>query len=204
MSQQLLYGYQEKNSWLHRAAANQKLFAAIAVIVLISLIPRGYWPGIGGIFIALCSIAISAKLNGKFILKRLLMLEFLAIGIALLPLLQGHGIELFLFNLARISLCIFSMLILSSTTRFNDILNVLWQLRIPSLLITTLALMYRYLFLLQEEMHSLNRARNSRTFSSRRSLKWHLNASILSQLFIRTTERAERIYGAMKARGWKN
>lgn len=204
MSNSLLHSYQEIDSWLHRLPANVKLIAAIAMIVLTTLIPKGNWLGLSIVFALLFCTTLSARLNSKVIGKRLLFLEFFAVGIAVLPLLQGHGFEVFLFNLTRISLCIFSMLILSSTTRFTDLILVLWILHVPSILITTIALMYRYLFLLQEEMQSLNRARNSRTFTTNRSLKWHLNANILAQLFIRTTERAERIYGAMKARGWKN
>jgi len=198
-----LHSYQELNSWLHRSNAAAKLFAAILIILITTLFTPGYWPGIIFVTTVLISIATSARLHWPALLKRLLLLETLAIGIALLPLLQGRGLELFIFSLARISLCLFTMILLSSTTRFADILSVLWQLKIPALLITTLALMYRYLFLLQEEMQSLNRARNSRTFTPQRQLIWRLNADLLAQLFIRSSERAERIYGAMKARGWK-
>jgi energy-coupling factor transporter transmembrane protein EcfT len=49
----------------------------------------------------------------------------------------------------------------------------------------------------------MQRARASRTYSRKRRLAWHTLTTIVGQLFIRSTERAERIYLAMCARGWK-
>jgi cobalt/nickel transport system permease protein len=95
------------------------------------------------------------------------------------------------------------MLLLANTTPFSDLLRVLKRLHVPALLVTTLALMYRYLFVLIDEAQRMKRARTSRTFSSKRSWTWHMSATVISQLFIRASERAERIYDAMCARGWR-
>ena len=43
----------------------------------------------------------------------------------------------------------------------------------------------------------------SRTFSSQQTWSWRTLAKVVSQLFIRSSERAERIYAAMCARGWQ-
>ena len=75
--------------------------------------------------------------------------------------------------------------------------------RVPALLVTTLSLMYRYMFVLLDEGQRMRRARLSRTFTGRRARSWRARASVLGQLFIRSSERAERIYGAMCARGWR-
>ena len=95
------------------------------------------------------------------------------------------------------------MLLLTWTTPFHDILGELRRLRLPAVMLTTLALMYRYLPVLAEESARMQRARASRTFSSRRGLAWRNLTDILGQLFIKSTERAERIYLAMCSRGWK-
>jgi cobalt/nickel transport system permease protein len=63
--------------------------------------------------------------------------------------------------------------------------------------------MYRYLFVLIDEGERLSRARMSRTFSTNRVRKWQALGSLIGQLFVRSTERAERIYAAMTARGWR-
>jgi energy-coupling factor transporter transmembrane protein EcfT len=49
----------------------------------------------------------------------------------------------------------------------------------------------------------MRRARASRTFTRRRRFQWQALSSIVGQLFVRASERAERIYNAMCARGWK-
>jgi len=93
------------------------------------------------------------------------------------------------------------MVLLASTTPFPQLLGVLRWLRVPHLLTTTLALMYRYLFVLADEAQRMQRARQSRSFSARRWPGWRVLATVISQLFVRATARAERIYLAMLARG---
>jgi cobalt/nickel transport system permease protein len=63
--------------------------------------------------------------------------------------------------------------------------------------------MYRYLFVLVDEAERMQRARRSRTFTRLRTHAWESRASLVGQLFVRSTERAERIYAAMCARGWR-
>jgi cobalt/nickel transport system permease protein len=70
-------------------------------------------------------------------------------------------------------------------------------------MIKTLALMHRYLFVLADEAERMSRARASRTFTPRRRVRWPALASVAGQLFLRASERAERIYAAMCARGWR-
>jgi cobalt/nickel transport system permease protein len=72
----------------------------------------------------------------------------------------------------------------------------------PWIFVTLLALMYRYLFVLVDEAERMERARRSRALTDRKSLEWKTTATVISQLFVRSTERAERIYAAMCARGW--
>ncbi len=95
------------------------------------------------------------------------------------------------------------MVLLANTTPFADVLRVLTAARLPSLLVTTVSLMYRYLFVLVDEAARMRRARASRTFTARRGLAWSAAATVVSQLFVRSSERAERIYAAMCARGWQ-
>jgi cobalt/nickel transport system permease protein len=95
------------------------------------------------------------------------------------------------------------MILLTFTTPFYEILEALRRVRFPALMLTTLALMYRYLPVLGEESRRMQRARASRTFGRSHRLQWKSMSAIVGQLFIRSAERAERIYLAMCARGWK-
>jgi cobalt/nickel transport system permease protein len=95
-----------------------------------------------------------------------------------------------------------TLLLLSNTTPFSDLLDVLKRARVPSLMVTTIALMYRYLFVLKDEAARMQAARSSRTFTRRRGHAWTTFANLIGQLFVRSGLRAERIYSAMSARGW--
>ena len=91
---------------------------------------------------------------------------------------------------------------LAATTPFVHLLEVLRRVGVPALLLTVLALMSRYVYVLGDEAERLERARRSRSFVARRRFDWNTLATLVGQLFIRATERAERIYAAMCARGW--
>ena len=80
---------------------------------------------------------------------------------------------------------------------------MLQRLWVPWIFVTTLTLMHRYLFVLADEAERMRRARASRTFTRGRRWQWLALASVVGQLFVRASERAERIYNAMCARGWK-
>jgi cobalt/nickel transport system permease protein len=144
-----------------------------------------------------------SRIPWRFLAWRLVLLEPFVLGVAILALFGPGGWRLFLFLVAKCTLCLLIMVLLSNTTPFSEILRVLKTARMPALLVTTLSLMYRYLFVLVDEAQRMKRARMSRTFSARRSPSWHTLSTVLSGLFLRASERAERIYAAMSARGWR-
>lgn len=195
--------YQHGSSAVHRLPAGTKLLAAVGSVLIIVLMPRDAWWAYAGIACGLVAIAIAARADRRGMLVRLLLLEPFVLGIALLALLRPGGGPLFLSMLTKSTLCLATMILLTATTRFSDLLAVLWRIRVPALLVTTLALMHRYLFVLLEEMERMQRARRSRTFVAGRSSAWRSSAQVAGQLFVRCSERAERVYLAMCARGWK-
>jgi len=144
-----------------------------------------------------------SRIPWKFVVIRLLLLEPFVLGIAIMALLQPDGWIIFLTVVVKSTLCLLTIILLSNTTPFAELLNTLRRIGLPRLLVTILALMYRYIIVLIDEAERLNRARESRTFRESRLHKWHSLASLVGQLFVRSTERAERIFAAMLARGWK-
>ncbi|MBI5684885.1 MAG: cobalt ECF transporter T component CbiQ [Verrucomicrobia bacterium] len=191
------------NSPVHRMPAAVKCGAAVALVLTTVLLPVSRPSAFALVAAALAVVAAASRISPAFLAKRLLLLEPLALGVAALAVFQPDGWWMFAMLLIRTNLCLLTMILLSNTTSFADILRVLQRLRVPSLLVTTMALMYRYLFVLADEVGRMSRARASRTFSAQRRAVWWSQAGILGQLFIRSTERAERIYAAMCARGWQ-
>lgn len=203
MHRGLLEPYQNRPSAIHRLPAAAKCAAAVVVVLVIVLLPRAAWPAYGVTGAGLLLVAALSRIPPSRLATRLLMVEPFALGVALLSLFQPDGARIFAATVARSTLCLFAMVLLGATTRFSDILRVLWSARVPRLLVTTLALMHRYLFLLVDETGRMVRARRSRNYSRDRLATWRSSATVIAHLFVRSSERAERIYSAMCARGWK-
>ena len=195
--------YARLNSPVHRLPAALKLGVAFGIVVSTAVVPiSALWYFAGCAMFLFLVIGLS-RLPLAFIALRMLALEPLAAGVALLSVMQHDGLSVLVHILIRSNISLLAMVILSNTTPFSGILDVLRKLRVPALLITVLALMYRYVFLLIDQSQRMTRARRSRTFTPGRRARWKSGAAIVGHLFIRSTERAERIYSAMTARGWR-
>jgi cobalt/nickel transport system permease protein len=195
--------YSRLDSPVHRLPAAVKLAVTLGVVVATALLPMALWVFFLVVALFLVGAAAASRIPPRFLATRLLLFEPLVLGAAVLAIFQPGGGKIFAAMVVRTTLCLFAMILLSNTTPFVELLQVLKRARMPGLMITTLALMYRYLFVLTDEAQRMRRARASRTFRRGRLWAWQALATVIGQLFIRTTERAERIYMAMCARGWK-
>jgi len=99
-------------------------------------------------------------------------------------------------------LSVLSIITLSSTTKFPDLLKGLEQLKMPKVMVMLLSFMYRYLFVLVDEVERYRRARDSRFFGGQYLQQIRVLGNIIGVLFIRTYERGERVYTAMVSRGF--
>jgi cobalt/nickel transport system permease protein len=187
----------------HRISPNLKLGAALVMITSIALLPRRP----DSIYLAPAALLLLFWLISRmpfiYALRRLAVVEVFILGIALLSLVNLSARPLLFSTLIKSNLCAVTMLLLTWTTPFHDILHELRRLRLPSVMLTTLALMYRYLPVLAEESRRMQRARAARTFQHRHRIAWRNLSTIVGRLFLRSADRAERIYLAMCARGWK-
>ena len=195
--------YSRMDSIVHRLPAAVKLVAAVALIVAIVVWPASYAGYLALPAIFLVAVAALSRVPPVFLVVRMAVLELFVLGIAVLTLFQPDGLRLLGILVARCTLCLATMVLLSNTTPFSEMLKILRALRVPRLMITTLALMYRYLFVLVDEAQRMKRARMCRTFVPDRVSQWRVLGTVISQLFVRASERAERIYSAMCARGWQ-
>jgi cobalt/nickel transport system permease protein len=104
--------------------------------------------------------------------------------------------------LVKFALTVSAALLLIATTSFPGICRGLRRLGLPALFVSQLLFLYRYLFVLMEEAMRVVRARDMRSFG-KRGAGMGIFVRIVGTLFLRTVERAERIYGAMLARGFR-
>jgi len=195
------HGHHE--SVIHRLPATIKLGAGLAIIVGTVAAPVQWQGWFAGVALALALAIFLSGLPLMFLLKRLLALSPFVLGVALVNAWQPAGRSQWVMVAVKSGLCLLTVILVSNTTPFSRILYVLKSIRVPELLITTIALMHRYLFVLADEAERMRRARASRTFARGRRFQWRALATVVGQLFVRASERAERIYDAMCARGWK-
>ncbi|MCX6355812.1 MAG: cobalt ECF transporter T component CbiQ [Candidatus Aureabacteria bacterium] len=214
--------YSECDSPVHRLDPRAKLLTMVgAVIVIVLTPPRAY----GSFFIYACTLIalfLLARVPLSFALKRVLLaLPFIILVAASIPFIKEgevagsfrrggwevhvtyEGLILLWGILIKSSLSILCMAALSSTTRFDRMLKGLESLHCPRLFLMVLAFMYRYLFLLSDDLYRMLRARSSRGGIGG-SLIFQIRtlAGMLGLLFIRAYERAERVYLAMCSRGF--
>jgi cobalt/nickel transport system permease protein len=193
----------QPDSLVYRLPAALKLGVALVIIVATVLAPIQCRAWFIGVAVLLVLTAGLSRLPLFFLFRRLLVLSPFVLGVVLVNAFQPAGRDRWLGVAIKSVLCLLTVIMVSNTTPFSQILRVLKTIRVPALLITTLALMHRYLFVLMDESERMRRARASRTFTRGRRFHWNTLATVVGQLFIRASERAECIYDAMCARGWK-
>ena len=102
---------------------------------------------------------------------------------------------------AKTMISVAALLSVTLSTPFYRICRALEALHLPEVLITQLMLLDRYRSLLEEEALSMKRARDIRSFG-RRGKGLFRTAPLIGSLLLRTTNRAERVYRSMSARGF--
>ncbi len=223
--------YHETESFLHRLDPRVKVVVTVAFILSNALLPDGAWIAFGLAWLFLLFANWLSGLGLGFTLKRsLVALPFALIAITVLfsipgkPLSSFHflfwdvtitdaGLLRFVSILIRSWLSVQMAILLVAVARFPDIIHALEHLRVPSILTTIIAFLYRYLFVLADEVFRLMRARESRSAAlataipgarSGRSVAWRAQIAghMAGQLFLRSYERSDRVYNAMLARGY--
>jgi cobalt/nickel transport system permease protein len=185
-----------------------KLIAAMVYVVAVVITPAGWWITLGFEGLVLAFVIGLAGLPPWQLLRRWLAF-FVLVGFVSLLIAPSHasrreiglaGVVLSL--LARNSLAFLMMLVLSATTPFHRLVTAMRRLGAPRVLASTLQFMYRYLFVLGEELDRMLTARRARSFGRRGVPGWGMLTGSIAMLFLRTFERGERVHSAMIARGW--
>jgi len=219
--------YHDADSFVHRLDPRVKVVLTIGFILSNALLPDGSWiPFIISWFFLLIGNRIS-KLGTFFTLKRsFVALPFVLIAITVLVSLPGSPVFTFRlmmwdFTITDAGLLRFESIIIRSwlsvqmaillvaTARFPDIIHALEHLRVPMIITTIIAFLYRYLFVLVDEVFRLLRAREARSAAvtgsrSGGSVTWRAGVAghMAGQLFLRSYERSDRVYNAMLSRGY--
>lgn len=200
----------------------------LAFIVCLNLLPFQAWAA----FILFLSLAIAAALLANLRIGSVLKRSLIALPFALaalplvftgpdpmssLTLFDGihlnislPGTERFAAIAVRSWISVQAAVLLVSTTRFIDLMTALRQFKVPALFVSIITLMWRYLFVIVDEVARMLRARSSRSAAapagqrSGGSLAWRarVTGGMAGSLFLRALERSDRVYAAMLSRGY--
>src|SRR3989337_2391794 len=209
------------NSLLEKLDPRTKIISFLAIILCMILTPITRMRDFGLYFLLILAIGFCSKITPSQILKKVcILIPFILFIAMFVPFIQEgnvclsleishwkfdityEGVWTFLNIIVKSTLSIFLLVIATSTTTFPDFLKGLDMLRVPRLLVMLMSFMYRYIFVLIDEARKLMRARSLRYFGSRYKEQFRVMGYIIGVLFIRTLERAERIYSAMIIRGF--
>jgi cobalt/nickel transport system permease protein len=219
--------YEARESLIHRLDPRVKVVVTVLFILSNVLLPDGAWLAFLLSWGVLLLASGMAGLEFNYTLKRsLVALPFVLPAITILFTLPGQplvtiplsfweltvsdaGLVRFLSIVVRSWLSVQMAILLTAATQFPDLMHALRHLRVPQILIAVISFMYRYLFVLADEVLRLLRARESRSarlpgYRSGGSISWRARVAgnMAGQLFVRSYERSDRVYNAMLARGY--
>ena len=221
--------YKHKDSLIHSLDARIKFVLTLAFILTSALAPVAAWPMYVLLFAIVLSIEILSELGIGFVLKRaLIALPFALAALPVIFTLEGRslltiplgnwtlhiyqpGLERFISIALKSWLSVQAAIVLASSTPFPQLLLAMRAIRIPRLMVAIVGLMWRYLFILADEVLRLTRARASRSgqaddpkLKPGGSVIWRarIAGGMAGSLFLRAFERSDRIYNAMLSRGY--
>jgi cobalt/nickel transport system permease protein len=111
------------------------------------------------------------------------------------------GVVSFFSIFYRTFLCVTSVLILVAVTPFSQLTGQLRRMHVPDIFVTLFEMIYRYIGVLLDEASAMYTAYMLRS-TEHKGLQMKHMGSLVGQLLIRSTDRAERVYAAMKCRGY--
>lgn len=223
----MLDRFQAGDSLLHRRDPRLKVVVVVLFILSMALLPDGAWLAFALAFGLVLATSLASGLGAGYALSRsFVALPFALAAVTVIFTLPGASVATWTVGpwtltatapglirfgsiVVRSLLSVQMAILLAATTPFPDLLHALGHLRVPSVLVAIVAFMYRYLFVLTDEVQRLLRARAARSArpaggGGGGSLRWraHVTGSMAGQLFVRGYDRSERVYQAMLARGY--
>jgi cobalt/nickel transport system permease protein len=206
---------------IHHLDARAKILVFFTLILVSVSCPPNAFLLFGLLALTLVAVALLARLPLDHLTKKILViLPFLFLVSISIPFMKrdavGGGYSLGLGGLSvsqsglwilwnvvvKSCLGVFSIILLSSTTSFPQLIKGMEKLGSPRIFTILISFMYRYSFILIDELHRMKRARDSRSFGGR--WLWHSKVigHMIGWLFLRSFNRGERVYLAMLSRGY--
>jgi cobalt/nickel transport system permease protein len=213
--------YSDRDSFIHKLDPRTKFIIAVLFILAVVLTPPGNWPVFSAYLVIIAALLLFSKVPILHVIKRsLVILPFVVLIAIFLPFFKGNdiagsyniwlwqvnvthsGIAVLVNVVIKAWLSALSLIWLTSTTSMTGLLHGMERLRLPRVMVMLLSFMYRYIFVLVDEVMRMKQARDSRNFGGKRLFQIRSTGNMIGTLFIRSYERGERVYASMVARGF--
>lgn len=207
--------YRQGDSPVHRLPPEAKIVAALVFTVAVVSTPREAFWAFGAYAVMVAMVAAVARIPTRWLAARATIeVPFVALAFALPFLGAGERVTVLALSLsvdgllggwnilAKATLGLLASLLLIGTTTVRDLILGLDRLRCPHALTQIATFMLRYVDVLVGEAKRMRLARIARGDDPR--FLWQLRgfSASLGALFLRSYERGERVWLAMRARGW--
>ncbi len=198
--------YLHVNSLVHQLDVRTKLIILFGFICFCVLTPSNEFGVFGFYFVFLLFLAKLSRVPFRYLAVRSLGIFPFAVMVLLFRFcdsVPNNENEALLLTgaLVRAYLTVLALVLLSSTTPFSKTLAALRQFGLPSIIIQSGDLMYRYLSVSSQELLRIERARDARAFEGRWLGQVRVIGQMIGAFFLRSVDRSQRIYWAMQSRG---
>jgi cobalt/nickel transport system permease protein len=170
-------------------------------LAAVSKIKPGYFLKRTWIFIPLFSLFIAIPAMFDIIIPGRVLFGFKILGLKLAVTHEGlHGAALFV---TRVITSVSFVILLSMTTKHNELLKVLRVFKIPQIFVMTIGMCYRYIYLFVEMLEHTFLAIKSRVGVSvhhkkgRKLVAWNM-----ANLWLKSYNLNSQVYNAMLSKGY--
>ncbi len=188
--------YSNLSSPLHNFNPDLKLILALGVVLYINVFGKNFLL----LFLIFIFLIFLSKIPVFYVLGRsAVILPFtLLVGIANY-VSNTYGLSRLLEIFLKSYLSVIAIILYSSTTKFKDVIHTMRRFKVPEIMVMLVSFLYRYFFVLIDEIY---RKRNA-VFLRAGSIRMKFVGSAFADIFLRSYQRSEKIYYAMKLRGYK-
>ena len=199
---------------LHKLDARAKVIVTALFVMLVISHDRYELAALFPFFIFPAALIAAGNLPVRYIVRKILLpCPFIIVVGIFNPFIDrtvvlhldslpvSGGWLSFFSIITRSILTVGSAFILLALTGFPAICRALEQLGMPRPFAIQLLFLYRYIFVLTEEVGRTARARNLRS-CDKKGMGMHCFGPLVGTLLLRSWQRAERVHSAMLARGF--
>lgn len=211
--------YSEIVSFFHQLDSRVKLISILVLIVTIVLTPPLPMAAFAVYAVIIFALMSLSRLPWSFVLKRsLVIIPFVLFVVMFAPFMKNSTsfgsydlgiIKLQVFGLVvawnaliKAWLSVMLLIILTTSTRFSELLQALTWMKMPPIIVAMISFIYRFAFNFAYHLGNMYQALKARGFGGTKAWQWRVLSQLLAGLFIRAFERGERLYDAMLSRGF--